>query len=41
MQSITNISNTACQSSDPGVELGEANSNSVYTNVLVLINESQ
>lgn len=40
MQSITNISNTTCQSSDSGVELGETNSKSVYTNVLVLINES-
>lgn len=40
MQSLTNISKTTCQSSDSGVELGEANSKSVYTNVLVLINES-
>lgn len=40
MQNITNMSNTTCQTSDSGVELGEANSNSVYTNVLVLINES-
>lgn len=33
MQRITNISNTT------GAELGETNSNSVYTNVLVIINE--
>lgn len=39
MKNITNISYTTCQSSDAGVEFGVANSNDLYTSVLVPINE--
>lgn len=40
MQNITNNSNTTCHSSDSGVILGVANSDRLYTSVLVRINES-
>lgn len=40
MQNITNYSNTICHSSDSGVILGVANSDRLYTSVLVRINES-
>lgn len=39
MKNITNISYITCQSSDAGVEFGVANSNDLYTSVLVPINE--
>lgn len=40
MQNITNNSNTTCHSSDSGVILGVANSDRLYTSVLMRISES-
>lgn len=40
IQNITNNSNTTCHSPDSGVILGVANSDRLYTSVLVRINES-